>query len=411
MGGRVASMVADELHAGGKIAGLVCLGYPFHPPGRPEQLRTKHLAEPRDADADLPGHARRVRHARRRRRLRAVAAHRGSLARGRRPRPQAAQGVSGFSAADHLSAVAREVAAGPRRGSISAPMKIATFNINNVNKRPANLLDWLARPQPDVVCLQELKATRRAVSRARRSRRAGYGAVWRGQSTWNGVAILARGAEPVLTRGDLPGDAGDSQSRYIEAAVGGVLSPALRAERQPAARPEIRLQARLARAAACRMRPSFLRPACRWCSPAITTSCPSRATSTRPNPMTTNALVQPESRAAFAACSTQGWTDAIRKLHPDAHLHLLGLYAQPLAARCRPAPRPSAAQPAGGAAPEGRRRRPRGARPRRRQRPRADLDRTRLTQSSPTAYTLRLLWRYWSATTAATMMMPLTISW
>ena len=84
-------------------------------------------------------------------------------------------------------------------------MRIATFNINNVNKRLANLLDWLAGEKPDVVCLQELKAEDRAFPLAA-IEAAGYGAVWRGQRTWNGVAILARGATPVITRRALPGD-------------------------------------------------------------------------------------------------------------------------------------------------------------------------------------------------------------
>src|SRR6476661_4934775 len=99
-------------------------------------------------------------------------------------------------------------------------MKIATYNINNVNRRLPNLLAWLAAAEPDVVCLQELKATDRAFPRAA-IEAAGYGAVWRGQSAWNGVAILARGAEPVLTRDALPGDESDREARYIEAAVGG----------------------------------------------------------------------------------------------------------------------------------------------------------------------------------------------
>ena len=101
-------------------------------------------------------------------------------------------------------------------------MKIATFNINSVNSRLANLLDWLAEAQPDVVCLQELKATDRQFPLTA-IEQAGYGAVWKGQSAWNGVAILARGAEPVLTRDSLPGDLGDDQARYIEAAVNGVV--------------------------------------------------------------------------------------------------------------------------------------------------------------------------------------------
>src|SRR5262245_9961696 len=101
-------------------------------------------------------------------------------------------------------------------------MKIATFNINNVNKRLANLLAWLRAARPDVACLQELKSTDADLPIGA-LRRAGYEAVWRGQKSWNGVAILARGMEPVLTRNALPGAPEDDQSRYIEAAVNGIL--------------------------------------------------------------------------------------------------------------------------------------------------------------------------------------------
>jgi exodeoxyribonuclease-3 len=101
-------------------------------------------------------------------------------------------------------------------------MKIATLNINDVNKRLANLLDWLPAARPDVACLQELKVTDVAFPIAA-IEKTGYGAVWRGEKSWNGVAILALGCEPVLTRTTLPGDPSDTQSRYIEAAVKGVL--------------------------------------------------------------------------------------------------------------------------------------------------------------------------------------------
>ena len=105
-------------------------------------------------------------------------------------------------------------------------MKIATFNINGVNKRLANLLGWLGESAPDVVCLQELKAADTAFPRAAIAE-TGYGAAWLGESSWNGVAILARGADPIVTQLGLPGDPDDRQSRYIEAAVGGVLVASL----------------------------------------------------------------------------------------------------------------------------------------------------------------------------------------
>lgn len=101
-------------------------------------------------------------------------------------------------------------------------MKIATFNINNVNSRLPNLLQWLKSSKPDIACLQELKSTDEAFP-ADALRKAGYGAVWKGQRTWNGVAILARGALPIVTRTSLPGDRDDSQARYIEAAIDGIL--------------------------------------------------------------------------------------------------------------------------------------------------------------------------------------------
>ena len=100
-------------------------------------------------------------------------------------------------------------------------MKLASFNINDINRRLTNLLNWLRQAKPDIVCLQELKATDVDFP-AEAIRKAGYHAVWRGEKRWNGVAILARWA-PVLTRVELPGDDTDKQSRYLEAAVNGLL--------------------------------------------------------------------------------------------------------------------------------------------------------------------------------------------
>ena len=100
-------------------------------------------------------------------------------------------------------------------------VRVATFNINNINKRLDNLLAWLAKAQPDVVSLQELKAEQGQFP-ANALRAAGYEAVWQGERSWNGVAILARNHAPVLTRASLPGNPKDHQARYIEAAVQGV---------------------------------------------------------------------------------------------------------------------------------------------------------------------------------------------
>jgi exodeoxyribonuclease III len=101
-------------------------------------------------------------------------------------------------------------------------LKIATFNINNINKRLDNVLAWLARAEPDVVSLQELKAEQEAFP-VNAIRTLGCEAVWQGERSWNGVAILARHHVPVLTCTSLPGNPGDHQARYIEAAVQGVL--------------------------------------------------------------------------------------------------------------------------------------------------------------------------------------------
>src|SRR6202012_2247589 len=105
-------------------------------------------------------------------------------------------------------------------------MKIATFNINNINRRLPNLTRWLRSSKPDIVCLQELKATDEEFP-IKAIEKLGYGAAWRGQKTWNGVAILARKREPVLIRTEVPGDRNDLEARYIEAAVNGIIVTSL----------------------------------------------------------------------------------------------------------------------------------------------------------------------------------------
>ena len=199
-------------------------------------------------------------------------------------------------------------------------MKIATFNVNNVNKRLPNLTAWLRTAKPDVVCLQELKSTDAAFPAAA-LRRAGYEAVWRGQKSWNGVAILARRMEPVLTRTELPGDASDTQSRYIEAAVNGVLIGCLYAPNgnpQPGLKFDYKLAwlARLIKHAAS-LKKAGIPVALIGDYNVVPTERDIYPTKSYDK----DALVQPESRAAFARLLKQGWTDAIRTLHPDARIY------------------------------------------------------------------------------------------
>ena len=195
-------------------------------------------------------------------------------------------------------------------------MKIASFNINNINKRLANLLGWLRTAKPDVVCLQELKATDREFPQAAIAK-AGYGAVWRGQKSWNGVAILARDSDPIVTRTELPGDAEDAQARYIEAAVNGVLITSLYAPNgnpQPGPKFTYKLawMDRLAAHAADLFAAGV---------PVVLAGdfnvVPTDRDIYPTKSYVKDALLQPESRTRFARLLGQGWHDAVRTLHPD----------------------------------------------------------------------------------------------
>jgi exodeoxyribonuclease-3 len=228
-------------------------------------------------------------------------------------------------------------------------LKIATFNINNINKRLDNLMAWLAKAEPDVVSLQELKAEQGAFP-VNALRALGYEAVWQGERSWNGVAILARNHVPVLTRSSLPGNpegrssgnrfsenrnpqvhhsedrnhqdhhSEDQQARYIEAAVQGVLITSIylpNGNPQPGPKFNYKLA---------------------WFERLITHAAELIASGAPvvlagdynvvPTPqdiyptrsLDNNALIQPESRQAFARLLAQGWTDAMRKLHPDGPL-------------------------------------------------------------------------------------------
>ncbi len=199
-------------------------------------------------------------------------------------------------------------------------MKIATFNINDVNKRLTNLLDWLRRARPDIACLQELKATDAGFPVAA-IEKAGYGVVWRGQKSWNGVAILARGCEPVLTRNRLPGDSDDTQSRYIEAAVRGVLIATLYAP-NGSPQPGPKFKYKLAWMKRLLAHATELYP---LDAPVVLAGdfnvVPTDADIYPSKSYAKNALVQPEPRALFRRLLEQGWVDAIRTIHPDATIY------------------------------------------------------------------------------------------
>ena len=198
-------------------------------------------------------------------------------------------------------------------------VKIATFNVNGINGRLANLLDWLAEAEPDAVCLQELKAPDERFP-AEAIEQAGYGATWHGQKSWNGVAILARDCTPVETQRGLPGDPADGQSRYIEAAVNGVLIGCLYLPNgNPVPGPKFayklgwteRLMARAAELVGLD-------------GPVVLAGdyniIPTDADVYKPERWLDDALFQPEPRAQYARLLGQGWTDAIRHLHPDERI-------------------------------------------------------------------------------------------
>lgn len=199
-------------------------------------------------------------------------------------------------------------------------LKIATFNINNVNKRLGHLLAWLERAAPDVVCLQELKCEQRSFP-ADALRAAGYGAVWRGQRSWNGVAILARGADPIVTRTELPGDPEDTQSRYIEAAVRGVLVASIylpNGNPQPGPKFAYKLAwfERLISHAATLMAADV---------PVVLAGdfnvVPTDLDIYPTTSWDSNALLQPEARSAFSRLLQQGWTDALRERYAGERVY------------------------------------------------------------------------------------------
>jgi exodeoxyribonuclease III len=194
-------------------------------------------------------------------------------------------------------------------------VKVATFNINNINRRLPNLLRWLRAAKPDVVALQELKSTD-ADFPIDAINKAGYGAVWRGQRTWNGVAILARKAEPVLIRTELPGDPDDREARYIEAAVRGIIVTSIylpNGNPQPGPKFDYKLEwfRRLKSHAA-----KFIKQDIPVVLAGDYNVAPTEFDIYPTRSWDKDALIQPKSRAAFKSLVAQGWTDAIRERHP-----------------------------------------------------------------------------------------------
>jgi exodeoxyribonuclease III len=196
-------------------------------------------------------------------------------------------------------------------------MKVATFNINNINRRLPNLLRWLQQARPDIVALQELKSNDSDFPRSA-IEKAGYGAAWRGQKTWNGVAILARKADPVLIRTELPGNPQDRQARYIEAAVKGIIVTSLylpNGNPQPGPKFDYKLEwfRRLRTHAA-----KFIEQEIPVVLAGDYNVAPTERDIYPTRSWNNDALVQPRSRAAFEALIAQGWTDAIRTMHPES---------------------------------------------------------------------------------------------
>lgn len=195
-------------------------------------------------------------------------------------------------------------------------MKIATYNVNGINGRLPVLLRWLDETAPDVVCLQELKAPQEKFPE-KAIQDAGYNAVWHGQKSWNGVAILARNTQPEEVRRTLPGNSDDDHSRYIEASVNGILVCCLYLPNgNPAPGPKFdykmswfeRLTAHAAELFASDV-------------PVVLTGdfnvMPTEMDVYKPERWVDDALFRPEVRLAFKTLLDQGWTDAIRKLYPD----------------------------------------------------------------------------------------------
>lgn len=195
-------------------------------------------------------------------------------------------------------------------------MKIATYNVNGINGRLPVLLRWLNETQPDVACLQELKASQEKFPE-QAIVDAGYNAIWHGQKSWNGVAILTRNTSAVEIRRVLPGDEEDLHSRYIEATVNDIIIGCLYLPNgNPAPGPKFDYKLSWFE--------RFIKHAAELLDsgkPVVLTGdynvMPTEIDVYKPERWVDDALFRPETRAAFKKLIDQGWTDALRKLYPD----------------------------------------------------------------------------------------------
>ena len=199
-------------------------------------------------------------------------------------------------------------------------MKIATYNINGVNGHLPILIRWLSETSPDVVCLQELKSPQEKFPE-HAIKELGYNAIWHGQKSWNGVAILARNLEIKELRHALPGDPEDIHSRYIEAMIEGIIIGCLYLPNgNPAPGPKFDYKLKWFDRLHLHAK-SLLSEK----SPVILTGdynvMPAELDVYKPERWVDDALFRPETRAAFKKLIDQGWTDAIRKLYPTEKIY------------------------------------------------------------------------------------------
>ena len=199
-------------------------------------------------------------------------------------------------------------------------MKLATYNVNGIRARVTHLLEWLKREQPDIVALQELKASDKDFPIGQIND-AGYGAIWHGQKSWNGVAILARGAQPIEIRRGLPNDPDESHSRYLEATVHGIRVASLylpNGNPQPGPKFDYKLawmDCFNAHAA------TFTKSKEPVALIGDYNVVPTDFDIYNPRSWRKDALLQPQTRSRYQQLLSQGWTDSIRHLFPKEPIY------------------------------------------------------------------------------------------